>query len=98
MVILFKKAIHEDLVSNILMMGERAEVPKDEAWIDERVSKAKKAHPTVTDSTATRMTELLKGQISERQLRATELTKIANDLIADMAEPAPPKVEATHAD
>ena len=80
------------------MMGERAEVPKDEDWIDDRVSKAKQVHPPVTDSAATRMKGLLKGQMSERQLRATELAKIANDLIADVADPAPPKVEESHED
>ncbi len=62
---------------------------KDEDWINKRVSEAKKAHAPVTDGAATRMKELLNGQISERQLRATELADIAKALIVDMASPAP---------
>ncbi len=73
-------------------------MPKDEDWIDERLSNAKKAHSSVTDGAASRMRDLLKNQLGERHLRPMELAKLAEALIADMGAPAGPKVEASHED
>lgn len=66
---------------------------KDKDWIDARFEDARKAYPTVTDDAATRLKELLKGQLSEQQLRPKELAETARVLIADMAAPAAPKTE-----
>ena len=73
-------------------------MPKEEEWIDKQVSKAKKGHPPVTDGVATRMKGLLRGKITERHLPPTELAKIANTLIADMAAPASQRAEVSHED
>lgn len=67
-------------------------MPKNEDWIDGRLSEAKKAHPTVTEAVATRIRGLLMGKLTERQVPATELAKIARTLIADMIT-APPKAK-----
>lgn len=57
----------------------------DEAtWIAEQANKAKKTHP-VPDSVSTRMVELLKGQLSERQLTPKEMSAVTELLIKDMA-------------
>ena len=64
-----------------------------EDWISDRVSAAQKAHATVTEAAATRMKGLLKDQLCERQLRPTELTEAAKQLIADMTALASAKPE-----
>ena len=70
----------------------------DDNWIDERLAEAKQIHPLVTDATVTQMKSLLKGPISERPLRATELVDIATALIADMATSIPPEAQQGHED
>ena len=65
----------------------------DDRWIPTRITEARKDRPLVTAAVAARIDQLLKGQLSERQLPSTELTSVAMALIADMA-PAAPKVEA----
>lgn len=65
-------------------------------WIQKRIVEAQKAHPSITDAAATRMKQLLRGQLSERQLRSTELTSTAKKLIADMSIPVSPKVESSN--
>jgi hypothetical protein len=60
-------------------------------WISKRVEEAQRAHPSVTDAAATRMKQLLRGQLSERQLRSIELTSTAKTLISDMSTLPPPK-------
>ncbi len=67
-------------------------------WVSKLVEKAQKAHPSVTEAAATRMKELLKGQLSDRQLRSTELTSTAKALISDMSALAIPKAEASNED
>ena len=64
-------------------------------WIPKRVEEAQRAHPSVTDAAATRIKRLLRGQLSERQLRSTELTSTAKTLIADMSIPVSPKAESS---
>jgi hypothetical protein len=59
---------------------------EEAAWITQEVNAVKSTHP-VPDSVSARMTELLKGQLSERQLTSTELTTVAGLLIMDMASP-----------
>jgi len=52
-----------------------------EDWISKRVEEAQKTHSSVTDATATRIKQLLRGQLRERQLRSPELTTTAKVLI-----------------
>ena len=61
-------------------------------WITARVAEARKRHASVTDAVSVRIEKLLKGQLSQRQLPAGELSSIAGALIADM-DPASPKAE-----
>lgn len=65
----------------------------DVQWITARITEARKGHDSVTEAVSARIEQLLNGQLSERQLPPTELTRVARALIADMA-PAPPKAEA----
>lgn len=71
---------------------------KDKDWIDERFEATRKAHPAVTDDAATRMKELLKGQLGEQQLRPKDLAETARLLMADMAAPPAPKTETSYED
>ena len=41
---------------------------KDEDWVAKRVNEAHKAHPSVADSAATRIIELINGKVMDRQL------------------------------
>lgn len=63
-------------------------------WITARIAEVRKRHDSVNKAVASRLEEMLKGQLSERQLSPVELKHIANTLIADMAAPATPKDEA----
>lgn len=65
----------------------------DDLWITVRITETRKHHPLVIEAVSSRMEEMLKGQLSERQLPRGELTNIATTLIADMV-PAPPKTDA----
>ena len=65
----------------------------DIQWLTARITTARKLHVSVTEAASVRITQLLTGQLSERQLSSTELTKVASMLIADMV-PASPKAEA----
>mgnify|MGYP001585529363 CR=1 FL=1 len=69
-----------------------------EDWISIRVEEAQKTHTSVTDSAVTRMKQLLRGPLSERQLKSTELTTTAKALLADMSAPVTPKAEASNED
>jgi hypothetical protein len=62
----------------------------DNDWIIKVTDAALKPNKPVTKATADRMKDLLKGRISEQQLRAKELAEIAKELIIDMAIPAKP--------
>jgi hypothetical protein len=65
----------------------------DGRWITNRITKALECHPLVTEAVSTRIDQLLTGQLSERQLSATELTSVARELIVCMV-PGSPKAEA----
>ena len=56
----------------------------DEHWITTRITEVKKLHPLVTEAVLARIGQLLKGQLSERQLRPTQRKSVAGALIADM--------------
>ena len=64
----------------------------DVRWITARIAEARKGHASVLDAVAVRLEDLLRDQLSERQLTPTELRSIATALIADMV-PTPPKAE-----
>ncbi len=66
----------------------------DVHWITALIIEAQKRNPPVTNAVSARLSGLLKGQLSERQLPSGELASLARALIADMV-PAPPKVEGT---
>lgn len=71
---------------------------KDKDWVAERVNEARKAHPSVTDSAATRIIELVKGKVMDRQLSTAELQEIAKTLLVDIEPPTSPKTDVTDAD
>lgn len=59
----------------------------DSDWIAKRVGVAREAHASVTDMAALRLTTLLGGELTERQLSTADLARIAKGLIADMTTP-----------
>jgi hypothetical protein len=61
---------------------------KDVNWITARITEARKLHPTVTEAVSTQIEELLRGQLSERELSTAKLSKVAKALIADMVPPS----------
>ena len=65
----------------------------DDHWFIARLSEIRNQFPLVTEAISVRLQELLKGQLSERQLTQLELRNIAKTFIKDMA-PASPKAEA----
>lgn len=67
-------------------------MPTDNLWITARITDNRKRHPSVTEAVSTRLQELLKGQLSERQLTQVELGNVAIALIEGMAA-ASPKAE-----
>ena len=71
---------------------------KDKDWVAERVNETRKAYPAVSDSSATRIVELVKGKVMDRQLSTTELQEIAKILLADIEPPASPKTDIADAD
>jgi hypothetical protein len=70
---------------------------EDEDWVAKRVNEAHKAHPSLADSAASRILELLKGKVMDRQLSTAELREIAKMLLADIAPLASPKTSVTDA-
>lgn len=62
----------------------------DDNWITNRSIEARDRSLLVTEAVSARIDQLLKGQLSERQLPSTELARVAKALIADMV-PTPPK-------
>ena len=71
---------------------------KDEDWIAKRVNEAHRAHPSVTESAATHIIELLNGKVMDRQLSTAELQEIAKTLLADIAPLVSPKTGVSDAD
>jgi hypothetical protein len=69
---------------------EESDISKDLDWITTRVAKARKACPTVTEAVSTRVEELLRGELAERELSGAKLKSIAEALMADTV-PQPPK-------
>jgi len=62
-------------------------------WIATRVGAARISHAFMTEAALRRLEDLLKGQLSERQLNPKELAKIAKELIADMMIPTKPNAK-----
>ena len=56
----------------------------DTEWITGRINEAKKLNMSVFPAAPTRLEELLKGQLSERQLTHKELNNVADELIGGM--------------
>ena len=65
----------------------------DDPWITALIDENRKRHASVTGAVSVLLQELLKGQLSERQLTQGEMGNIAKVLIGYMV-PASPKVEA----
>ncbi|MDH4185986.1 MAG: hypothetical protein OEV08_03225 [Nitrospira sp.] len=65
----------------------------DPSWVSTRINEAHKANPSVAESVLKNVEELLKAQMSERQLSSKELAEIAKTLIAANIA-APPEAEA----
>jgi hypothetical protein len=61
----------------------------DDSWIAARIREARERSPLVTEVVSARMGDLLKGQISERQLSSGELATVAVQLLSDMVSVAP---------
>jgi len=57
----------------------------DDSWISIRITEALATCPLVSDAVSSRIADLLKGDLSERQLSKPELTSVAKALIVDMA-------------
>lgn len=53
-------------------------------WTKAVVTEARKHHASVTEAAHSRIGELLKTQLSDRQIPAAELKLLASALIADM--------------
>lgn len=65
----------------------------DGGWIKPRIAEAKADHPLVTQSVVARIEELLNGPLSDREFSKGDLTRIAKELISEMAS-VPPRAEA----
>lgn len=72
----------------------RMRMSDDALWITSRIAEARRRHVSVTNAVATRMEDLLKGQLSDGRLSSTELASVAKALIASMVAPSP-KAETT---
>lgn len=57
---------------------------QDVDWTKAVVAEAWKHHPSVTDAAHARIGELLKTQLSDRQIPPAELRLLASTLMADM--------------
>lgn len=57
---------------------------KEVDWTKAIVAEARKHHASVTEAAHSRVEELLKTQLSERQIPAAELKLLASTLIDDM--------------
>lgn len=64
----------------------------DNLWITIRITKIRSNHPTVTETVSAKMEEMLKDQLSERQLSRKEVVSLAQELIESML-PSSPVVE-----
>ena len=65
----------------------------DDHWVTTRITEVKQFHPLVTEAVLAQIGQLLKGELSERQLPAAERKSVAGALLADMV-PVPSNVEA----
>ena len=65
----------------------------DDHWIAARIGDAREQSPLITHAVSTLVGELLKGQLSQRQLPRGELSTVAIRLLADMI-PVPRNTEA----
>ena len=58
-------------------------------WVSDLMNKARKTNPSVTDTAFQSIESLLNGQLSERNLTATNRKKIARQLLQEMAPESP---------
>ena len=63
-------------------------------WVSNLIDKARDSHPLVNEDVLKRIEQLLKGQISERNLTQTNLKSVATQLLLDMV-PKQPDPEGT---
>lgn len=63
----------------------------DEDWIKKKIEEAAARDRLVTESVSTRLDELLRGQLAERQLSRAELQSVAKDLLVRMVPEMPPE-------
>jgi len=70
----------------------RRHMSKDDGWIERRLTEAKSAH-SLPDSAMARMRAFLHERASGRALRAPELAKIVEELMATMIGSIPPSPE-----
>jgi hypothetical protein len=68
-------------------------MPNGAEWVTTRVAEARKPHAAVTDAVSIRITGLLEGPLTDGQLSATELTKVASALLKDMDALLPTEAE-----
>lgn len=61
----------------------RIKVVKAEDWVSKRINEARSAQPSVTDVAATRIEELIRGKLRDRQLSTAELREVAKKLLAN---------------
>ena len=66
----------------------------DDNWVETRITESGGYHPSVTQAVLAQIDQMLKGQLSERQLSQTRLNSIAETLIMDMV-PVPPNADTT---
>jgi hypothetical protein len=68
----------------------RQVVPKENDWVVERVAEAARQAP-VSETAASRMSELLRTLLTDRSLTSSELATVAKALIEGMAVTKPSK-------
>jgi hypothetical protein len=70
----------------------RVEMPKDDGWIRDCITKALSGKGRVTEAVTNKAEVLLRGSLSEGKLAPKELAIIAQTLLSEMI-PSEPKVE-----
>ena len=77
-------------------MPEKPEYTSDSAdqWVSNLIDKARDSNPLVNEDVLKSIEQLLKGQISERNLTQTNLKSVATQLLLDMV-PKQPDPEGT---
>jgi len=57
-----------------------------EDWLSKRIDAASAANPLPNPSSLKKLEEILRDRLADRLLRPTELTEIANELLATLDE------------